>query len=82
MCQWGNGLLLRPNRGFQPFPAVAPLDAGWRPRTATPWGTALDPATTVPLYAPSVQVAADGSIVASGSGSDVKYSSVAGMGDY
>ena len=39
MCLWGNGLLLAPNRGFQPYPSTAPIDCGFMPRTATPWGT-------------------------------------------
>jgi hypothetical protein len=48
MCIWGNGLLLAPNRGFQPFPSTPPIDCGFIERTARPWGTS-SPGWIVPV---------------------------------
>jgi hypothetical protein len=49
MCQWGNGLLLAPNRGFQAYPPVAPYQTPANlVRLAAPWGT-FSPEWGVPI---------------------------------
>lgn len=72
MCMWGNGTLLRPNRGIPPYGTRAdhrppdPFQAPFLPHVATPWGTALLNSPGPGVWQQSLQANTDGSFQAIG----------------